>query len=291
MHGDNDDCHRFVLYTEQVSLYLQIAKIREGVMTLEPDSKSMPEGEAPKPKDFFSRLGGTYFSPRDAFREIGLSPQVLVPIIALIVISALVGFYLARNLDLEAMMAEQFQQAVADGRMTQEQMEQQAAMVSRFAGVQFIVGAPLASLAMTLIIAAVFKLISSLINVENKFKSIFAVTVYTMIAVSIIQSGLMVLVLYIKGPGGVDMTNPNSVVASNLGALLGIIAGEDALPKFFMKLAGYIDIFAIWIIALLAIGYAAVSRKLKTSRAAFWLGTVYAIVAVIGAAISSAFGR
>jgi hypothetical protein len=44
-------------------------------------------------------------------------------------------------------------------------------------------------------------------------------------------------------------------------------------------------------IALLAIGYAAVSRKLKTGRAAFWLGAVYAIVAVIGAAISSAFGR
>jgi hypothetical protein len=185
------------------------------------------------------------------------------------------------------MMAEQFDQAVAQGRMTQEQADQQAALVSKFADAQLIVGAPLASLAITLIIAAVFKLISSLIGVENRFKPVFAVTLYTMLAVSIVQSGLMALVLYLKGPGSVDISNPNSVVASNLGALL----GEDALPKFFMKLAGYIDIFAIWLIAWLSIGYAAVSRKLKTGRAAFWLGTLYAIVAIVGAAISSAFGR
>jgi hypothetical protein len=254
---------------------------------VETNTESVIDGEAPKPENFFSRLGGTYFSPGDTFREIGLSPRVLVPIIAMIVISALVGFYLARNLDLESMMAEQFDQAVAQGRMTQEQADRQAAMVSKFADVQLIAGAPLASLAITLIIAAVFKFISSLIGAENRFKPVFAVTLYAMLAISIVQSGLMVLVLYLKGPGGVDIQNPSAVVASNLGALL----GEDTLPKFFMKLAGYIDIFAIWLIALLSIGYAAVSRKLKTGRAAFWLGTLYAIVAVIGAAVSSAFGR
>jgi hypothetical protein len=258
---------------------------------MESNADSVIGGEAPKPKNFFSRLGGTFFSPRDAFREIGLSPQVLIPIIVLMVISALVGFYLARTLDLESMMAEQFEQAIASGRITQEQAEQQIALVTKFAGVQFIAGAPLASLAMTLIIAAVFKLISSLIGVENKFKPVFAVTLYSMIAVSIVQSGLLVLVLYLKGPGGMDVANPNSVVASNLGVVLTGILGEDVLPKFFIKLAGYVDLFAIWMIALLAIGYAAVSRKLKTGRAAFWLGAVYAIVAVIGAAISSAFGR
>jgi hypothetical protein len=259
-------------------------------MTMESNTESMPEGEALKPKDFFSRLAGTYFAPRETFREIGISPKVLIPLIALILISALVGFYMSRNLDMESMMAEPLKQAVADGRMTQEQMERQLTWITKFADVQMIVGAPLMGVLMTLVIAAVFKLISSLINVENKFKSLFAVTLYAMIAVSIIQSGLLILVLYLKGPGEVDLSNVNSVVASNLGAVLSAILGEDALPEFFMKLAGYIDIFAIWIIALLSIGYAAVSRKLKTSRAAFWLGTAYAVIAVIGAAISSAFG-
>jgi hypothetical protein len=88
----------------------------------------------------------------------------------------------------------------------------------------------------------------------------------------------------------VDISNINSLVASNLGAVFAGILGEDALPKFFMRLAGYVDLFAIWIIALLAIGYSAVSRKLKTSTAAIWIAGVYAVIAVIGAAASSMFG-
>jgi len=259
-------------------------------MTTESMSQMTPEAEAPKPKDFFSRLAGVYFSPQETFREIGLSPKVLIPIIALLVLSALIGLYMSRNLDMETIIAGQLEQAVAQGRMTQEQADQQAAVVSKFADYQLIVGAPLASIVMVLLIAAAFKLISALISVDNQFKNIFAVTLYAMIAVSIVQSALMILVLYIKGPAEVDASNVNSLVASNLGAMISGFLGDDALPKFFMKLAGYVDIFAIWIIALLAIGYAAVSRKLKTSRAAFWLIAVYAVIAVIGAAISSAFG-
>ena len=228
---------------------------------MESRSESAPGTELPESKNFFSRLAGVYFSPRETFREIGLSPKVLVPIIAMIVIGALAGIYLSRNLDVESMMAGRMEEAVAAGRMTQEQMEQQLALVSKFASTQMVVFAAFGSLAVTLLVAAGFKLISSLIGAENRFKSVFAVTIYAMIAVSIIQYALIVLILSLKGSGGVDISNINSLVASNLGAVFAGILGEDALPKFLMRLAGYVDIFAIWIIALLAIGYSAVSRK------------------------------
>ncbi len=257
---------------------------------MESRSESAPGTELPESKNFFSRLAGVYFSPRETFREIGLSPKVLVPIIAMIVIGALAGIYLSRNLDVESMMAGRMEEAVAAGRMTQEQMEQQLALVSKFASTQMVVFAAFGSLAVTLLVAAGFKLISSLIGAENRFKSVFAVTIYAMIAVSIIQYALIVLILSLKGSGGVDISNINSLVASNLGAVFAGILGEDALPKFLMRLAGYVDIFAIWIIALLAIGYSAVSRKLKTSTAAIWIAGVYAVIAVIGAAASSMFG-
>lgn len=260
-------------------------------MTLESRSESMPETEAPERKSFFSRLAGVYFSPRATFQEIGRSPGVLVPIIVLIVISGLVGFYLAKNLDMGSLLADQMEQAVAEGRMTQEQMEQSLPMMLKFADIQLIVGAPLGSLAITLIIAALFKLVSSLAGAENRFKAVFAVTLYAMIAISIVQSALLILVLSLKSPGEVDIANPNSMVASNLGAILESMLGEDALPKFFMRLAGFVDIFAIWMIALLAIGYAAVSRKLKTATAAAWLAVAYGIIALIGAAIGPLSGR
>jgi hypothetical protein len=69
--------------------------------------------------------------------------------------------------------------------------------------------------------------------------------------------------------------------------VLASFLGEDDLPKFLMRLAGYIDVFAIWLIALLAIGYSAASRKLKTATAATWLGIAYGIIALIGSAIGS----
>jgi hypothetical protein len=49
-------------------------------------------------------------------------------------------------------------------------------------------------------------------------------------------------------------------------------------------------VFYIWRVILLAIGYAAVSRKLKTSTAMLYTGVVALIVAIVGAAWGAMFG-
>ena len=235
-------------------------------MESETIGESAQQAEEIKPRSFFSRLGSVYFSPRETFREIGGSPRVLLPIIAMIIIRVAAGYYLSQKIDLASLQADQMQKMVDAGSITKEQMEQQMAVISKIGGIELVIGAPIGSLLMALVIAGVFKLISSFISAENRFKSIFSVTVYTLVAVSIVHSILLVAVLFFKSPGEVKYTSINSVVASNLGALISGVLGEDALPKYLMKLIGYIDIFAIWEIALLAIGYPAVSRKLKTSN-------------------------
>jgi hypothetical protein len=244
-----------------------------------------PQQDAVEARNFFSRLGGVYFSPQETFLGIGRSPKTLAPIVAMIIIGLLVGFYLERNLDLQSIMADQMQKAIEQGRMTKEQMEQRMPIIVKIVSIELVAGAAVGSLVLSLIIAAVFKLIATMIGAENRFKAVFTVTSYTVLAVSIIQSALLILVVQVKGPGELNISNVNSVLASNLGALISGIAGEDALPKFFMNLAGWVDIFAIWRIALLAIGYAAVSRKLKTATAAMWLATLYVIIALIASAI------
>lgn len=248
-------------------------------------NEPQPQKENVEARNFFSRLGGVYFSPRETFLEIGSSPKVLTPIIAMIIIGLLVGFYLSKNLDLQSLIVNQMQKAIEQGRMTKEQMEQQMPFLLRLVSAQLLIGAAVGSLVLSLIIAAGFKLITTLIGAENRFKGIFTVTSYAMLAVSIIQSALLILVVQLKGPGELDVSNINSALASNLGALVSSILSEDALPKFLMRLAGWVDIFAIWRIALLAIGYAAVSRKLKTATAATWLTAVYLVIALIGSAV------
>jgi hypothetical protein len=259
---------------------------------MEPESanESLSEmEEAPQPRSFFSRIGGVYASPRDAFGEIGRAPRVFVPMIVLVIMGLLVGFYLVRNLDVESLIASRLEIAVQQHTITQQQMDQQLAIMSKFAGVQLILGSMISSLLLALMIAGYAKLVSAFSGAESRFRSLLSVTLYVLIAVSVIQSGLTILIMQLKGPGEVDLAHLGSVVASSLGAILTSILGDDVLPKFVTGLANAVDAFAIWKIVLLAIGYSVVSKKLKTGTAASWLVFAYAIYAVIAAAVSSMF--
>lgn len=260
-------------------------------MAAEDTTNVMSETETPKPGSFFSRLFGTFTSPRSAFKEIGQAPGVLTPLACLVVLGLLTGLYLSRTLDLESATVKSMEMMVERGSMTKEQMEQALPMALKAAGIQLIAVTSLASLLMACLIAGYAKLFSLFVAAENRYKPLLAVTAYAMLAVSIVQYALMILVLQMKGPGEVDPTQMNAVVASNLGAILSSFWGNDVLPRFVLSLANGVDIFAIWMIALLAIGYAIVSRKLKTSTAAVWLTGAYVLIIVIGAAFGSLFSR
>jgi hypothetical protein len=109
-----------------------------------------------------------------------------------------------------------------------------------------------------------------------------------MTAVTIVSTVLTVVILQVKAPGSA-IAYEMPAIASNLSVMIETVAGNDVLPKFFTSLAKAVDIFNIWMLALLSIGFAAVSKKLKTSSAAMWFGGVYVIFYLIAAAISSAF--
>jgi hypothetical protein len=256
---------------------------------MEPENASepVPETEAIQPKNFFSRLGGVYLSPKNAFQEIGGSPRVLIPIFVLIVIGFLLGFYIVKNIDVQSIVVAQMGKLVEQGKMPKEAMEQSLPLSERIAQISILVVATLAGTVLALIYAGFAKMFSAFQGAQNKFSALFSVTLHATIAIAIIHSILMILVIHFKGTADVDINNLNSVVASNLGAVIGNLLSEDSLPKFVMKLMESIDVFAIWTIALLSIGYSAVSRKLKTSTAAAWLVAAYAIIAIVGAIFRS----
>jgi hypothetical protein len=253
---------------------------------------SPAEATAPeaKPQNFFSRLLGVYFSPGETFAEIGRAPQLLLPILAALVLGLIVSIALTQRLDLPAMYSQLFQQAVADGKMQQEQADQQAKFMASFGKVQFLIFGTLGNLLAALIVAGIFKLVSAVMGKQNRFKTIFTVTLYTFLAVGIVSSVLFVLLIYLKDPSEITFQNMGNLISSNLGAILALVVGENALPKFVMGLAQRVDIFSIWIITLLSIGYAAVTPKLKTSTAATWLVGLYVVYAVIAAAFGAMFG-
>jgi hypothetical protein len=75
----------------------------------------------------------------------------------------------------------------------------------------------------------------------------------------LISSPLFLLVIYLKAPGTIDLENP---VATNLAALL-----PDDSAKWLVALCKSLDVFTIWTLVLLAIGFAVTSpKKLKGGK-------------------------
>jgi Yip1 domain len=77
--------------------------------------------------------------------------------------------------------------------------------------------------------------------------------------VGIVSTPIFLLVLFLRPAGTIDPDNP---VATNLAAFL-----PEESAKWLVSLCKSIDIFTIWMLVLLAIGFAAVNpRKLKGSK-------------------------
>jgi hypothetical protein len=239
------------------------------------------------PANFFSRLMGVYFSPGETFKEIGRKPTFIAPLLTLMLLGGLSTFALIDRITVPKFFGQGFEQAVAKGQMSQEDANKQLdAMSIRATWIKagFFGAGLIQSGIITLILAGIFKLISMVMGTENQFKAVYSVTVYAMLAVSLISIVVFITTLYLKPLDEIEIEN---LSMSNLGAWLTLLVGKDGLPKFIMSFARWIDVFAIWIIALLSIGYAAVSRKLKTSSVAFALGGLYLVAALITAVVSA----
>jgi hypothetical protein len=239
----------------------------------------------PAPRNFFSRLIGVWFSPGETFAEIGRAPRMLAPILALMVIGSVTGYLMIDRIGVRGFFSPGFEQAVSDNRMSREDADKQLeAMTTGPAGTvtkwSFPIFGLFQYLLMALIMVGIAKLITMLMGGDNEFKPLFAVSLYTLLGTGVISSILMIVVLYLKSPEEIDI---NNLLGSNLAAALSVAVGKDGLPKFVMALARWVDVFAIWMIALLAIGYAAVTRRIKSSTFGIALGGIYLVLALIAA--------
>lgn len=257
---------------------------------LMPESESAPEPSAPPPtpQSFFSRLIGVYFSPGEAFQEIGRAPRFLVPMIVMALLTMAIVIVASQRISFEQVAMQRIDDAVAEGKIPADRAEVQKEQTKKFMSVfKYVIPVigGIFSVLMALAIAGLAKLISSLMGVENTFKPLFSATLYAILAVSIVSGVVGTILLFLKP---VEEIDPNNPVGSNVAALLSM-AGVKGLPKFVTSLLAYLDVFYIWKVALLGIGYAAVSRKLKTSTAMVYTGVGAAVLAIIGAAWTALF--
>jgi len=242
------------------------------------------------PQNFFNRLVGVWFSPGATFTEIGRAPRILLPVLLVMILTSLASYIVTNRIGYEKMVRRQIEAMAAKGFIPQDKVEEivnqsVTGPAATRGKIQGMVTPPLAALVIMLITAGLLKLFTLIVGAETTFKRLLAVTAYTSLALGLIKIVLTVLVFYIKDPDEIDMFNP---IGSNLGAIL-VLTGAG-LSKYLTALASWIDIFVIWQIALLSIGTAAVSKKMKTSTVAVFISILFALAALIFSFFASFFG-
>lgn len=238
-----------------------------------------------------SRLSGTLLSPGETFADINRRPTWLAPMIIAVVtvVASSLFFNWRAHPNWEEITRTQIKKRIekTNQSIPEEQMQQQVKIGTTIAKFYPLIGAVFTPI-VYLILAGIFALGMMLIQAKTTFKKILSVVSWTFAAIGILGTIVMMASLMVRDEEGlrnIDPTQPSGIVPTNLGVFL----ASDSSPVI-KAIAGSLDIFSIWILVLLSIGFAAIagSRKITTGKAAsvvfgFW--GVYVVIKVCWAAI------
>jgi len=212
--------------------------------------------QAPGPIDHLARIIGVFFSPKATFEDVARRPTWAIPVVLMTILGIGVAFVMNQKVDWRDVASKRIEESSRAANLTAEQKEQQIAMSAKISPAAAYAFGALGPIFGVVIVAAVMLLAYNLIGgADAKFSVSMGIISHAFV-VTILSTLFFILILYLKAPGTVDLENP---VATNVGAFL-----PESTPKALMSLGKSIDIFSIWMLLLISLGFTAVNpKKLK----------------------------
>jgi hypothetical protein len=219
-----------------------------------------PEAQSQPAISPFGRIIGVFFSPKATFEDIVRKPSWVLPVVLLTLFSIGVSFAINQRINWREFMAQQIEKSPQAANMSAEQKEQRIEGGAKFSPMISSVIGVCGPITFTLVVALVMWGAYNLLGGANTdFGTSFAITSHAALT-GLVSSLLLILILYLKQPGTVDIENP---IAANLAVLL-----PDDSAKWLIALLKSIDLFSFWTLILLAIGFATTNpKKLKGGKA------------------------
>jgi hypothetical protein len=205
------------------------------------------------------RVIGVLFSPRKTFEDIARKPSWVLPVLISTILGIMSVVVLNQRVNWREYIAQQIEKNPRAAQLSPEQKQQQTEISTKITvNIVYVVGV-VGSVLLALIVAGVMMLAYNLLaGTGAKFPQSLGIASHALM-VGIISTPLFLLVLFLKPPGTVDPDNP---VATNLAAF-----SREESAKWLVALCKSIDIFTIWMLVLIAMGFAAVNpRKLKGAK-------------------------
>jgi hypothetical protein len=245
-------------------------------------SATNPSPAATASDNSFARIFGAIFSPKPAFASIVQRPTWVVPVILGCILFIAVVFAFTQRGGWPSFFQKQMADNSSVQQMTPEQrenmLEKQVKYAPIFGYFEGVVIPPVAALLTAAVLLGIFNLTGS---TQTTFKISLAIVAFAW-SPWLIHGLLSILIIFLKDPATVDLQN---VVASNVGAFL-----PEGSSKWLVALLSSIDIFAIWTLLLLAIGFSATNPKKLSIGKAFALAAIgWLVFVLIKVGLTAAF--
>lgn len=226
----------------------------------------MPVEVAVKHMNLPRRFVGTLFWPGETFADVNREPRWLAPIVVAMVVAFFSAVVWNQRIavDWDQVIRDRY---VSSGRAepSAELVQQQAGMAKRIFSYTPIINALLTPV-IYLALAAAFAVGLTLMEAQTTYKKILAVVAWSGCCVDILLAIAMTPVLLLRPPADADPSTLNSIMATSLDFFLPASTGPA-----LKALAASFDIFTIYFLILLVIGFAHIggSRKITKSVTAF----------------------
>lgn len=207
----------------------------------------------------FGRLAGVLVSPTKTFQSIAEKPTWVVALAVLIVVGVGVTVMMSGKMDWAEIARDSMEQR--GQQVPEEQMERIIDFQEKFGPAMMIGGGAIGAPVVYLLLALVFMVLFKMLGGELDFVRSLAVVLHGMMPRAVLAL-LSLPVILGRDELGFEELQDGSVILSNLGAF----APEDAGPSLVALLSS-LDLFSIWVVILLSIGYATVARVSKGAAA------------------------
>lgn len=216
-----------------------------------------------------ARVAGVFGSPGPTFESIARRPSWLLPIVISTVLSIAATAAIVPRMDFDTAVREAF--AKRGISASEERIERTVEVQKKFAGFFAYVWALFAGALVALVLATVFWISFKAFGWDLAFRQSFGVTAHALLPYI---GATMLLILFVTR---LDLVNP-----ADLGDLthanLGFLVDRHANPVL-NSIARSIDVFTLWVLALLVIGFAA-AAKVPRRKAAILIVSLWGIYAL-----------
>ena len=242
------------------------------------DSSAVSPEPAPTgPDSPLGRVAGVFVAPARTFASIARKPGFVVPLFLATVLSVLATAVLLPRMDFEAALREQM--AARDETVSEERLEKIVEAQKRFAGLVYVWGA-LAPTVLSLLLAGIFWLSFKAFGWDHTFKQSLGVTAHAYLPNCL--AALLLIFFTLR----LDRFNP-----ADLGDLVrsspAFLVDRRENPVLHSLLQSF-DVFSIWSLVLLVIGYS-IAAKVSRAKAASIVVSLWALYVLGKAGFTALF--